>query len=235
MIGIKGKLIAFAAATVAALAGQPFANAHSLDGLQQEMLSRDRYFQAVDRPAPDFVLADADGKTAGLSDFRGKVVVLNFIYASCAEVCPLHSEKIAEVQGMINITPMKNRVMFVTITTDPLRDTTEILRDYGAQHGLDPANWAFLTSGADQPENTTRKLAERFGHKFTVAGDGVQMHGVVTHVIDREGGWRANFHGLEFGSANLVLFVNALVNDVHRPAEGEETRSSPWEWLRALF
>jgi len=181
------------------------------------------------------VLADADGKTVGLPDFRGKVVVLNFIYASCTEVCPLHSEKIAEVQGMINITPMKNRVMFVTITTDPLRDTTEILRGYGAQHGLDPVNWAFLTSGADQPENTTRKLAERFGHKFTVAGDGVQMHGVVTHVIDREGGWRANFHGLEFGSTNLVLFVNALVNDVHRPGESEETRSSPWEWLRALF
>ena len=37
----------------------------------------------------------------------------------------------------------------------------------------------------------------------------------MTHVIDREGRWRANFYGLKFEPTNLVLFINALVNDVH--------------------
>ena len=60
-----------------------------------------------------------------------------------------------------------------------------------------------------------------------------QLHGVVTHVIDREGKWRGNFHGLKFDPANLVLFVNALVNDVDRP--GRRGDQSLWDRVRRLF
>ena len=61
----------------------------------------------------------------------------------------------------------------------------------------------------------TRELVERFGHKFTEVEGGYQVHSLVTHVIDREGRWRANFHGLKFQPVNLVLFINALTNDTH--------------------
>ena len=91
----------------------------------------------------------------------------------------------------------------------------------------------FLTSGPDRPEDTTRKLAERFGHKFTKTEDGYQMHGVVTHVIDREGRWQANFHGLKFEPTNLVVYVNAVVNDVH-PANAQQEHSF-WDNIRSLF
>ena len=107
------------------------------------------------------------------------------------------------------------------------------MRDYGPVHGLDPANWVFLTSGPAMPEDATRKLAERFGHKFTKTDDGYQTHAVVTHVINREGRWRAKFHGLGFDPANLVVFVNALVNDaLDRHAHPEP---GFWDWLRSLF
>ncbi|TIW17540.1 MAG: SCO family protein, partial [Mesorhizobium sp.] len=139
------------------------------------------------------------------------------IYTSCPDVCPLHAEKIAEVQTMVNSTPMKDRVVFISITTDPRKDTPDALKAYGPTHGLDPANWLFLTTAPDQPEDTIRKLAEAFGHKFTLTNDGYQMHGIVTHVIDREGRWRANFHGLNFQPINLVTFVNALTNNIERP------------------
>ena len=59
------------------------------------------------------------------------------------------------------------------------------------------------------------------------------MHGVVTHVIDREGHLRARFHGLKFQPVNLVLLVNALVNDVHPPKE--QGKRGFWDWLRDLF
>jgi protein SCO1 len=39
--------------------------------------------------------------------------------------------------------------------------------------------------------------------------DGYQIHGVVTHVIDREGQWQANFHGLKFEPTNLVVYVRS--------------------------
>ena len=190
--------------------------AHSLKELDQELFTKEKYFQPVDIKAPDFALVDADGKPVGLADFHGKVVVLNFIYANCPDVCPLHSEKIAELQSMINATPMKAMVEFVSITTDPKRDKDQVLRDYGKAHGLDPVNWAFLTAPPAAPDDATRKIAEIYGLTFTEGEGGTQMHGVVTHVIDQDGHMRARFHGLKFDSVNFVLFVNALTNNLQK-------------------
>lgn len=210
----------------------PGALAHSPEDVQGILGDKERYFQVIDKQAPDFTLRSADGRTVKLADFRGEVVVLHFIYTNCPDVCPLHSERIAEIQALVNQTPMKDRVQFITITTDPLRDTSEVRQAYGPAHGLDPVNWLFLTTTPDQQEDATRKLAEAFGHKFTKEADGYQMHSIVTHVIDREGRWRGNFHSLKFEPVNIVVFINALVNDVHpEPGEGEGF----WEWLKALF
>jgi len=188
------------------------ANAHSLDEVETMLGDGEKYFQMIDKSAPDFTLQTADDRTTKLADLAGKVVVLNFLYTSCPDVCPLHAEKIAEVQQMINQTPMKDLVTFVTVTTDPVNDTAEVMNGYGPAHGLDPTNWLFLTKLQEQPENSTRELAEAFGHGFDKTEDGLQLHGIVTHVIDGEGRWRANFHGLKFQSINLITFVNALTN-----------------------
>jgi protein SCO1 len=206
---------------------------HSLKELQSSLGDREKYFQSIDKDAPPFTLQDADGHRVSLTDFRGKVVVLHFIYTNCPDVCPLHAERIAEIQGLINQSPMKQQVEFVTITTDPSRDRGDVLRNYGHAHGLDPVNWVFLTTAPDQPEDTTRNLAEAFGHRFDKTEDGYQTHGIVTHVIDKEGHWRANFRGLQFEPTNLVVFVNALVNDIEKP-HGHGERSL-WDRLKGLF
>lgn len=211
----------------------PGALAHSLEETESMIGQEERYFQPIDKPAPDFTLRTADDRVVRLADFRDKVVVLHFIYTSCPDVCPLHAERIAEIQSMVNQTPMKERVQFITITTDPTRDTFDVMREYGKAHGLDPVNWLFLTTTKDQPEDSTRHLAEAFGHKFTKDEEGYQMHGIVTHVIDREGRWRGNFHGLKFEPVNMIMFINALVNDVHPRQEDEQ--KGLWDWVKDLF
>lgn len=188
------------------------AAAHSLKDLEATLDQREQYFESTDRAAPKFELQDASGRTVRLDDFRGDVVVLHFIYASCPDVCPLHAAKIAELQDMTAQGGMAERVQFVTVTTDPERDGREVMEGYGPAHGLDPTNWVFLTSGPERPA-ATRELAEQYGHRFTPVPDGMQMHGVVTHVIDLEGRLKANFHGLKFEPSNLVVYVNALLND----------------------
>lgn len=226
----KPRAIGLALLCLAATA--PPGAAHSLEELEGRLAEREKYFQPIDKAAPELELRDADGRTVRLSDYRGKVIVLNFIYAACPDVCPLHADRIAEIQQMIELTPMHGRVQFISVTTDPERDTLGILRGYGPAHGLDPANWVFLTSGPERPA-ATRRLAERYGHKFILDQDGYQLHGVVTHVIDGEGRWRANFHGLEFDPTHLVVFVNALINDVHRPHPHDQR--SFWQKLQELF
>ena len=221
--------LAAAWAVVAATA----ASAHSVKELELELGDREKYFQPLDKAAPEFTLAHADGAPVRLADFRGEVVVLHFIYAACSDVCPLHTDLIADVQAKINQTPMKEAVRFVTVTTDPSKDVPEVMRAYGPAHGLDVANWVFLTTLPDQPESATRGLAEAYGHKFSRTPEGSQVHGVVTHVIDKEGRWRANFHGLKLDPTSLVLFVNALVNDVQKP-HGHR-KPGFWDRVRELF
>lgn len=228
---LKGVLQAFALAF--ALFTGPVALAHSIEDLESMLGDKEKFFEPVDEEAPRFALRTADRETVRLEDLRGKVVVLHFIYAGCPDVCPLHAEKIAEIQAMVNRTPMKDHVRFVSITTDPKNDTPDVLRDYGPAHGLEPVNWTFLTTTPDQPEQATRQLAQSYGHKFQKTEDGYQTHGVVTHVIGKDGRWRGNFHGLRFGSINLVMFINALVNDAAKPHGHGEL--SWWDRLKSLF
>ena len=197
-----------------ALAIGKVALAHSLDDVEKMLRDREFFLQVVNQPAPAFTLQDAAGRSVSLADFRGRVVVLYFIYTHCPDECPLQSEKLAEIQKAINATPMRNLVQFIAVTTDPDRDTPAVLNAYGPLHGLDLANWVFLTSGTGRP-SATRELAERYGLKFTPADDGLQMHGIVTHLIDKSGNLRARYHGLKFNSTNFIIHLNALTNDYH--------------------
>ncbi len=215
------------------LALAPVAVAHSLKELEAELGGREQYFQPIDKDAPQFALEDSEGRPVALVDFRGKVLALHFIYTHCPDVCPLHLDRIAEIQSLVDQSPMKDQVQFITITTDPSRDRGNVLIDYGRVHGVDASNWAFLTTNPDQAEDTTRQLAGEFGHTFEKTKDGYQIHGIVTHVIDKEGRWRANFHGLKFEPTNLVVFMNALVNDIAKPHQ--EPSPTLWQRLKGWF
>ena len=213
----------------ALLALAPRALAHSLKELEDSLMANEKYFQPADGKAADFTLQDANGHITGLKDLKGKVVVLHFIYTNCPDTCPLHAEKIAEIQKMVNISPMKGQVQFVSITTDPKRDTGQVLREFGQNHGLDPINWTFLTTTPAEPETLTLDLAKTYGVEFKPMANGDLMHGVLTIVIDQDGQIRGRFHGLEFQSLNLVMFVNALVNKIQ--VEHHHQEPGFWAWL----
>lgn len=233
LISLRPLVVAAALATITAMPLEE-ASAHSLEDVQQDLFDKEKYFEIKSNPAPQFELEDSRGNPVSLDDLGGKVVVLHFIYAGCPDVCPLHGSRIGEIQEMVNATPMQNLVQFISITTDPSRDLPEVLDGYGPVHGLDPeTNWVFLTSGLDRPEDTTRKLAEEFGHNFTVTEDDYQIHSVVTHIIDQNGQWVANFHGLGFEPTNMVLFINGLTN-ANVPHE-EPGPSLLWERFRSLL
>lgn len=225
VIGLSRRAF-FIFAAISAFAGRTAA--HSLKDVETDLVSKEKYFQPADSEAQGFELQDATGKNVKLSDFKGKVVVLHFIYIDCPDTCPLHAEKIAAIQQMINISPMKELTQFISITTDPKRDTGKALTEFGEAHGLDPVNWNFLTAKPDQPESITRDLAKAYGVEFKIMDNGDQMHGVLTSVIDQSGRLRGRFHGMEFQNLSLVLFANALVNIA---SEHHET-SSPGLWSR---
>jgi protein SCO1 len=224
----RRSVLAMLAATIATGA---FAD-HPGEKLDSRMMGMEDYFQIIDAPsAPDFELHDAAGNLVRLSDYSDKVVVLSFVFASCPDICPLHSQKIAAIQSTSNDGPMKDLVQFISITTDPVNDTPDILRGYADVHGLDPVNWIMLTKTPDQPDDATRQLARDYGLEFTMTADSdMMMHAAVTHVVDIGGRFAGKFHGMTFDNVNLILYVSELINN----AQQKDRKPGWWDWLTGV-
>jgi protein SCO1/2 len=78
--------------------------------------------------ARQFTLSDHNAQIRTLGDFKGKVVVIFFGYASCPDICPSTLSRLATVMKALGSESEKVQVLFVTV--DPERDTAERLRDF---------------------------------------------------------------------------------------------------------
>ena len=76
----------------------------------------------------DLALDDHHGKPRTLADFRGKVVLVNFGFTHCPDVCPTTLAELAA--AMKRLGPDASRVQVLFVTVDPKRDTPELLRQY---------------------------------------------------------------------------------------------------------
>ena len=91
-------------------------------------------------PLPDFALTDQRGKTVTLHDLRGKAWVADFIFTNCGGTCPLMTDKMRKLQGVL-----PGEIRLVSFTVDPTRDTSKVLAAYAEEHGAARGRWLFLT------------------------------------------------------------------------------------------
>lgn len=198
--------------------------AHDIGNMEKQINESEPYTQLVDKPAPGFSLHDPDGQAVSLEDFAGKPVVLYFLYARCKDECPLHSLKIKQVQDQVAEAGLKDEIPFVAIATDTedAESTAELMRQHPKHYGLDSGNWTFLFGGSGR-ESAGRELARAYALEFTPAGESVQIHGVVTHLIDPQGQMRARYHGLNFDSVSLLSYAAALLHGNHGAAIDQQS------------
>ncbi len=149
---------------------------------------------------PSFSLIDQTGKTVGLSDFRGKVVVVDFIYTRCPlpDVCPRLSANFSSVSKKLR------DVEFLSITIDPTFDTPEVLSQY-ARRWQAGESWRFLTG----TEEEVRAVAESFGLVYW-AEDGSITHTVATAVIGRDGRLAAMIDSAGYRPDQLLALVESV-------------------------
>jgi protein SCO1/2 len=95
---------------------------------------------------PQFRLTERSGASVTEADFKGKVSVVNFIYTSCPDTCPLQSAEIRDLQDHFAQT---SAVRFFSITVDPQRDTPAVMRKYASRFKADPERWLFLTGNKE--------------------------------------------------------------------------------------
>ncbi|MGH2617850.1 MAG: SCO family protein, partial [Thermomicrobiales bacterium] len=100
------------------------------------------------QPAPDFTLTDHRGQTVRLNDFRGKAVVLTFIYTHCPDVCPLIAENLRVAHELL-AEESRDDVALLAVTVDPERDTRQALEEFTTVHRLaDNPGWFALRGDA---------------------------------------------------------------------------------------
>ena len=134
---------------------------------------------------PDALLIDENGKPRPLSSYRGRRVVLTFIYTRCpdADFCPLMNQQFAALQKTIKGTPALADVQLVSITFDPEFDTPSVLKAYAKTQQADPLIWHFMTGTKDE----LTQLASRFGVTVTSDGTPALIHNLGTAVLDTQG------------------------------------------------
>ena len=152
----------------------------------------------IDQKMPSFSLIDQAGKTVNLSDFSGKVVVVDFIYTRCPlpDVCPRLSANFAAVSKK------RRDVEFLSITIDPQFDTPEVLSEY-ARRWQAGASWKFLTGTAEQ----IQEVAGLFGLIYWPE-EGSITHTVATAVIGKAGRLAAKIDGAGYRPDQLIALID---------------------------
>ncbi len=138
---------------------------------------------------PDVPLIDQEGKTIHLSDFKGKAVLITFIYTRCPfpTFCPLISNEFASLQNELLKAPGDYaRTHLVSISLDPAFDTPPVLRKYGLGylHG-DPAGFAHWSFASPTPADLG-KLAAAFELTYYTQGN-VITHSLRTVLLANDG------------------------------------------------
>jgi len=149
--------------------------------------------------APDFALVDQDGRTVKLSDWRGRAVLLDFVFTRCPGPCPIQTARLVDVQRRL-APELAARTRFASITLDPVWDTGERLRDYASAHQAKLDNWSFLTG---QPDVVSAVL-ESYRIGTIRQPDGSLDHLVATFLIAPDGRIAHRYLGLE-GAASTML------------------------------
>lgn len=140
-------------------------------------------YRDVGETAPSFTLYDQDARAVAFDRFRGKRVVLNFIFTRCpvATMCPAATARMMALQAAAKKAGVTHFEL-VSISFDAAHDTPPVLKAYAEARGIDTSNFTFLTG----PEAAIRDLLTQFG-VIAEPGENVFKHTLATLLIGPDG------------------------------------------------
>jgi protein SCO1/2 len=153
---------------------------------------------------PDFTLTDQSGRLTQLSQFRGRVVAIDFIYTRCPlpDVCPRLSANFAYLAKRLH----GRDITLLSITIDPTWDRPEVLTEYAHRWQADGDTWRFLTGSVEQ----IGTVAGLFGLIYWPE-EGSITHTVATAIISRDGKLSALIEGSSYRPDQLRDLVEHML------------------------
>ena len=124
-------------AAVAAIAVLAVAGCGSSKHADKPKSKPSQYAGAVANPpkqAPPLVQKDSSGKRFDLASYRGKVVLITFLYTHCPDVCPLITGNLHTALEQLG--PRASKVQVVAVSADPKGDTKKTVADFLKKHQM---------------------------------------------------------------------------------------------------
>ncbi|MCK9514789.1 MAG: SCO family protein [Ottowia sp.] len=137
---------------------------------------------AVGRVVPDFTLRDINGKPVRLSGYRGKPLLVSFIYTGCFQICPTQTRTLYEAVKGLDSMLGENQFNVVSIGFNQPFDDPSAMRSFAAQHRIKHRNWDFLSPRPDEVD----ALMQAFGFSAVATPAGFD-HVLGVTVVDNEG------------------------------------------------
>ena len=139
---------------------------------------------------PNFSLVNQDAKPIRINNYRGRALLLTFIYTRCpfTDQCTLMSNNFAQIERQLGQDPeLYAKTHLLSISIDPAHDEPKVLRSYGASHteryeNETFAHWEFATGTGEQ----VKEIAQYFGLNYFPENDQI-IHALRTVIVGPDG------------------------------------------------
>jgi protein SCO1/2 len=162
---------------------------------------------------PDTAFIDQQDKRRAISEWKGYITVLTFIYTQCPlpTYCPLMDQNFATIQRSAAEDPvLRGKIRLVSVSFDPDFDTPAMLRAHATRRKADPSVWTFLTGD----RATVERFAARFGVSVVrTAAPRDITHNLRTAIIGLEGRILKLYSGNEWTPSTMLADLRAAVRE----------------------
>lgn len=171
---------------------------------------------AIGRQLGEHTLLDRDGRAVKLSRYRGKPLLVSFIYTGCFQVCPTSTRALRDtLQPLAQIFGLGN-FNVVSIGFNQPADSPAAMRAFAAQHGMNAPNWDFLSP----PPASVEALTRDFGFSYAATPAGFD-HVVGVTVVDADGRVHAQVYGDRVSAETLGEPLRQLLRAAPMPERFE--------------
>lgn len=153
---------------------------------------------AIGREIRDFTLLDREGRPVLLSRYRGKPLLVSFIYTGCFQVCPVTTRALQKAVESSRDVFGTDQFNIVSIGFNQPADSPQALKSFALQHGIDQKNWDFLSPHPSIVE----PLAREFGFNYVATPAGFD-HVLQVSVVDARGRIYRQIYGETLNAASL--------------------------------
>ena len=169
---------------------------------------------AVGKAVGDHVLLDRQGRPVRLADYKGKPLLVNFIYTACFQVCPTTTKNLQKaVENTVGMLGA-NRFNIVSIGFNQPFDSPQAMKAFATQYGIHLPNWEFLSPAPAIVD----ELTQNFGFSYIATTAGFDHLNQVT-LVDAEGKIVRQIYGETFTAADLAEPLKAMITGAPIPAQ----------------